>query len=104
MAAKFPGYWCRTTLHYRGWSIGRINVLLDDPDLILKNRTKNGTDAHYYAIERVLSWEKAIRTSAKRNQRSAEIIAPIKDFDPSFLNDFDPLPSLPEVISPRQVS
>ena len=50
---RHTGHWCRTTLHYRGWSMKGIQHWLGEPDMY----DDTFTGASYYRIERVLDAE-----------------------------------------------
>ena len=55
-AARYPDHWCRSTLHFRGWSAEEIDDLLGDPDII-DTTTNPGTTARYYRTNRALQVE-----------------------------------------------
>jgi len=51
---RHPGYWCKSTLYHRGWSLESIIRLLGEPDI----HDAQFVGASYYEISRVLKAEK----------------------------------------------
>jgi hypothetical protein len=62
--SRRPGHWCRTTLHYRGWSYDEINALLGEPDI---QEDRNGITASYYGIPRTLEAENCLAIGDRAN-------------------------------------
>jgi hypothetical protein len=59
---RHQGYWCRTTLHYRGWSLDEISAILGYADLIDNGGSIVG---NYYLIPRVMNGERHLETRRK---------------------------------------
>ena len=78
---RHPRFWCRTTLHYRGWSFDDIGAFLGKPDVIDDNGPVVGS---YYKIERVITGEKRLAARRDRKQEIDRLIKAISDRCPLF--------------------